>query len=403
MTKTEILLKDFTCIGVNHWSAPVIVREKFSLSEKHKAELYEKAKTLNINQLIVVSTCNRTELFAKDCETSDLIDLFVSFTDGTEAEFDEFGFETFGEDAVRHLFEVAVGLDAQILGDLQIIKQVKESYEASKLAGLCSSDLHRLMQIVFKSHKRIRKETDLGIGTASVASAAVQFAQHHFKNFAEKHVVLVGTGKMGKITCKNLINLGVKKITLVNRSEGKAEALADKYQVEAAPFSQINLVLETADLVIVATGSQTPVVTKAHLSEVAEVGPRRFYIDLSVPRNISEDVREHPAAVLINMDDLQNSMDQAFSRRKAAVPMANQIIRNELHNYRKWLKEQQLGPAISAVNERLETIRKSELEKMQHQFTDADWEKIELLTHRIIRKIANDKLEELREETFINV
>ncbi len=403
MTETKILLKDFTCIGVNHWSAPVIIREKFSLSEKRKAELYEKAKSLHIKQLIVVSTCNRTELFAKDCETSELIDLFVLFTDGTVSDFDEFGFETFGEDAVRHLFEVAVGLDAQILGDLQIIKQVKESYEASKLAGLCSSDLHRLMQIVFKSHKRIRKETDLGIGTASVASAAVQFAQHHFKNFAEKHVVLVGTGKMGKITCKNLINLGVKKITLVNRSEGKAEALADKYQVEAAPFSQINLVLETADLVIVATGSQTPVVTKAHLSEVAEVGPRRFYIDLSVPRNISEDVREHPAAVLINMDDLQNSMDQAFSRRKAAVPMANQIIRNELHNYRKWLKEQQLGPAISAVNERLETIRKSELEKMQHQFTDADWEKIELLTHRIIRKIANDKLEELREETFINV
>ena len=403
MTKTEILLKDFTCIGVNHWSAPVVIREKFSLSEDRKAELYAKAKELNIDQLIVISTCNRTELFAKDCETSDLIDLFVSFTNGTTAEFDEFGFETFGEDAVRHLFEVAVGLDAQILGDLQIIKQVKQSYEASKLADLCSSDLHRLMQIVFKSHKRIRKETDLGVGTASVASAAVQFAQHHFKNFAEKHVVLVGTGKMGKITCKNLINLGVKKITLVNRSEGKAEALAEKYQVESAAFSQINSVLETADLVIVATGSQTPVVTKAHLSEVAEVGPRRFYIDLSVPRNIAEDVREHPAAVLINMDDLQNSMDQAFSRRKAAVPMANQIIRNELHNYRKWLKEQQLGPVISAVNERLETIRQSELEKMQHQFTDADWEKIELLTHRIIRKIANDKLEELREETLINV
>ena len=148
----------------------------------------------NIDQLIVISTCNRTELFAKDCETSDLIDLFVSFTNGTTAEFDEFGFETFGEDAVRHLFEVAVGLDAQILGDLQIIKQVKESYEASKLADLCSSDLHRLMQIVFKTHKRIRKETDLGVGTASVASAAVQFAQHHFKNFAEKHVVLVGKG-----------------------------------------------------------------------------------------------------------------------------------------------------------------------------------------------------------------
>ncbi|NCQ12218.1 MAG: glutamyl-tRNA reductase, partial [Bacteroidetes bacterium] len=189
MTETKILLKDFTCIGVNHWSAPVIIREKFSLSEKRKAELYEKAKSLHIKQLIVVSTCNRTELFAKDCETSELIDLFVLFTDGTVSDFDEFGFETFGEDAVRHLFEVAVGLDAQILGDLQIIKQVKESYEASKLAGLCSSDLHRLMQIVFKSHKRIRKETDLGIGTASVASAAVQFAQHHFKNFAEKHVV----------------------------------------------------------------------------------------------------------------------------------------------------------------------------------------------------------------------
>jgi glutamyl-tRNA reductase len=402
MTKSENLLKDFSCIGVNHWSAPVIIRERFSLSESRKKELFEEAKRRKINQLIIVSTCNRTELFAKDCETSDLIELYVAFSNGTLAEFDEYGFETFGEDAVRHLFEVAVGLDAQILGDLQIIKQVKESYEASKLAGLCSSDLHRLMQIVFKTHKRIRKETDLGVGAASVASAAVQFAQHHFRNFSEKHVVLVGTGKMGKITCKNLLNLGVKKITLVNRSEEKAEALAEKFNVAAASFNQMEEVFETADLVIVATGSQNPVVSKKHLSQVPQNGSKRFYIDLSVPRNIDEDVREHSGVVLINMDDLQSSMDQAFMRRKAAVPMANQIIRNELHSYRKWLAEQQLAPAITAVNERLETIRKSELEKIQHLFSESDWEKIELLTHRIIRKIANDKLEELREYNLIS-
>ena len=396
MTKAETLLQDFSSIGVNHWSAPVAVRERFSLSDEQKAALYTDAKALGIEQLIIISTCNRTELFTQQAETSDLINLLVKHSNGNAKEFEEHGFETFGEDAVRHLFEVAVGLDAQILGDLQIINQVKESYEFAQLLEMVNSKLHRLMQTVFKTHKRVRKETDLGMGTASVASAAVQFAQHHFRNFAEKHVVLIGTGKMGKITCKNLINLGVQKITLVNRSTAKAQRLAKHFDVDYATFNDIESVLASADLVIVATGAEKPVINLSHLYKVESVGPKRFYIDLSVPRNIDEDVKNHPSIVLINMDDLQSSMDQTYAKRKASVPLANQIIRHELHEYRNWLTEQQLVPRITEMNQKLEAIRLNELEKIRHQFDEKEWEKIELLTHRIIRKIANEQVEQIR-------
>jgi glutamyl-tRNA reductase len=397
MTKAETLLQDFSAIGVNHWSAPVVIRERFSLSDAEKLALYAAAKTRGIEQLIIISTCNRTELFSQKAETSDLIDLLVQHSRGTAGEFEEHGFETFGEDAVRHLFEVTAGLDAQILGDLQIVKQVKDSYELAHEAGMVSSSFHRLMQTIFKTHKRIRKETDLGMGAASVASAAVQFAQHHFKHFSEKKVVLVGTGKMGTVTCKNLINLGVKDITLVNRSEDKAAFIAEEFGVHSAGMEQLPTVLADADLVIVATGAILPVLNLSHLSEVQEVGPKRFYIDLSVPRNIDENVKEHPAIVLINMDDLQNSMDHTYARRKASVPLANTIIRHELHGFREWLSEQVLIPHITEMNQKLELIRRAEMERMKHQFSADDWEKIELLTHRIIRKVANEKLEELRE------
>lgn len=396
MTKTDHLLKDFASIGINHWSAPVTIREHFSLSEARKLALYEDAKILGIKQLIVISTCNRTELFSYEAKTSDLVELMIKFSSGTAKEFEEHGFTTTGEDAIRHLFEVAIGLDAQILGDLQIIKQVKDSYDNAHLAQMVDSQLHRLMQIVFKSHKRVRKETDLGMGTASVASAAVQFAQHHFRNFSEKHVVLVGTGKMGKITCKNLINLGVKKITLVNRSTEKAERLATLFDVNYASFDELTQVLSSADLVIAATGAQKPVINFSHLSEVGTKGSKRFYIDLSVPRNIDEDVKQHPEIVLINMDDLQSSMDQTYSKRKASVPLANQIVRFELNEYLNWLTEQQIVPQITELHQKLESIRFTELEKIRHQFEAKDWEKIELLTHRIIRKIANEQVEQIR-------
>ncbi|TNE73947.1 glutamyl-tRNA reductase [bacterium] len=397
MTKAETLLQDFSAIGVNHWSAPVMVRERFSLSDAEKMALYAEAKKRGIEQLIIVSTCNRTELFSYKAETSELINLLIDFSRGNAEEFEEHGFETFGEDAVRHLFEVAAGLDAQILGDLQIVKQVKDSYDLAHEAHMVGSSFHRLMHTVFRTHKRIRKETDLGMGAASVASAAVQFAQHHFRNFSEKKVVLVGTGKMGTVTCKNLINLGVKDITLVNRSEEKALFIAGEFGVSYSGMAQLPEVLAKADLVIVATGSILPVINLETLAQVPTDGTKRFYIDLSVPRNIDEDVKQHPSIVLINMDDLQNSMDQTYSKRKASVPMANQIIRNELHSYRAWLSEQLLIPHITEMNLKLEVIRRAEMDKLKHHFSAEDWEKVELLTHRIIRKVANEKLEEMRE------
>jgi len=388
-------LHSFIAVGINHWSAPVEVREHFSLSKSQQKSLLCKAKHLGLNGILVISTCNRTELFAYQADSDTLAELLTEYSNGSAQEYQKYGFETFGEDAVRHLYEVTVGLDAQILGDLQIIKQVKEAYEISQEVDIVNAPVHRLVHSVFKTHKRIRHETDLGGGHASVASAAVRFAQERMTDLKNKSVVLVGTGKIGKVTCKNLVGLGVETITLVNRNKEKAADLADRFKVNYAPMTQLDEMVEQASLIIVATGANMPILNVAH---IPNDGKHRVFLDLSVPRNIDPDVGEMPNVELANMDDLENETDEARNKRKESVPKANQIIRAELLEYRQWLDEQAIVPTIKALTEKLEFIRQQELDRMKHHFENGDMKKVDLLTHRIVNKIAARSIDLLKDE-----
>jgi glutamyl-tRNA reductase len=192
---------NFTVIGINHWDAPVDLREKFSLSDRNKKALLEGARREGIDSLFVVSTCNRTEIFAQNTTPHELIRLLTTYSSGSLDEFHKYGFEYEGYRAAEHLFKVATGLDSQILGDLQIIKQVKEGYELSSGEEMVDGQLHRLMQHVFRAHKRSRNETSLGNGAATVAYAAVKFASRTFDNLLNKNILLVGTDSRGAHGC----------------------------------------------------------------------------------------------------------------------------------------------------------------------------------------------------------
>ena len=390
-------IQDFTVIGINHWDAPVEVREKFSLSQDGISMMLDGAKREGIQSLFVVSTCNRTEIFAQGATSRELIRLLTSYSNGNLDEFHKYGFEHEGQRAAEHLFKVATGLDSQILGDLQIVKQVKEGYEFSANEGMVSGELHRLMQHVFRAHKRSRNETSLGQGAATVAYAAIQFAKRTFDNLINKNILLVGTGKIGKVTCKNLVNLGAGKLTLINRTRDRAEFVADKYSLEVAGMEQLPALIAASDLVIVATGASEPVIRPEHMRESMENPRFKVMLDLSVPRNIDPNVATLDFVDVANMDMLGDVTDEAYQKREKEVPLVKNIIDQEFSDYKLWLNEQRVVPTIRALTQKFENIRDDELNFFRNKISTDDFDKIENLTRRIVNKIAAYSIEHLRD------
>jgi glutamyl-tRNA reductase len=390
-------ITDFCAVGVNHWEATIDVRERFSLKKSQKRELLEGAKREGINSLFVISTCNRTEIFAQDVTPQELIRLLVTYSNASLEEFHNYGFEKEGQQAVEHLFQVTVGLDSQILGDLQVVKQVKEGYELAGEMDAVDGELHRLMQHVFRAHKRSRNETSLGEGAATTAYAAVKFAVKTFDNLKNKNILLVGTGKIGKVTCKNLINLGARKLTLINRTRERAEFVADKFDLKVADMEQLPQEIAGADLIIVATGAKEPIITLDDMKPSLLDPKLKVMVDLSVPRNIDPRIGEMEFVDLANMDFLTDVTDEAYRKREENIPLVKKIIDDELTDYKNWLSKQKVVPTIKALTNKFDSIREDEYDFFKNKISDTDREKVENLTRRIVNKIAAYSIEHLRD------
>jgi glutamyl-tRNA reductase len=388
---------DFTLIGINHWDAPVEVREKFSLDDSRKLLFLDAARREGIQSIFIISTCNRTEIIAHSATAQELIRLLTNYSDGNLDEFHKYGFELEGYRAIEHIFKVATGLDSQILGDLQIVKQVKEGYELASKEGVVSGEMHRLMQHVFRAHKRSRNETSLGHGAATVAYAAVKFAAQTFESLANKNILLVGTGKIGKVTCKNLINLGASKLTLINRTRNRAEFVADRFNLEVADMDRLPQQIADADLVIVATGASEPVIRPEHMRPSMENPKFKVMLDLSVPRNIDPNVARLDFVDVANMDMLGDVTDEAYKKREEEVPLVKKIIEQELSDYQLWMNEQRVVPTIKALTRKFESIREDEFDFFKNKISANDQEKIDNLTRRIVNKIAAYSIEHLRD------
>ncbi|MCH8567325.1 MAG: glutamyl-tRNA reductase [Balneolales bacterium] len=393
----SILLEKFTVIGINHHLADLATRERFSMVAGQQRSLLEDVRGHGIKGAMVISTCNRTELFATTSDAELLSILFVKHASGSLAEFQEFGFIKHGEHAIRHVYRVAVGLEAQILGDLQIIKQVKEAYRASIDANMCDAVLHRLMQSVSRAHKRSRNETTLGVGAASTAYAAVQMAKQYFGSLSGKNILLVGAGKIGKVTCKNLVSSGASKVTIINRNFGKAERLGSRFAVNVALMKNIDIEIAKADLVIVATGALHAVINTGHMDLCDPDGSPKLMIDLSVPRNISSEVSDLDFVHLINMDMLSDTLDETFRERKANIPLVENILDEEFTAFCTWMKELKVVPTIKALNNKFDSIRKQELARFRHKINEDTIADVDHLTQRIVNKIIAHSIEHLRE------
>lgn len=400
MMEHASILRDFVVIGVSHWYADLAVRERFALSGEAQRALLQEADAIGLGGIIILSTCNRTELFARSDRAEMLVGLLVKYSRGTRAEFEKFGFTKHSDEAVRHFYRVAVGLDAQILGDLQIIKQVKTAYELAADYNMLDGVMHRCIQSVFRAHKRSRNETSLGSGAATTAYAAVQAARHELHTLRDKRVVLVGTGKIGKVTCMNLISMGVRQVTLVNRSAHKAEKLAERFAVDVAPMAALTECMSQADLVIVATGASEPILRAEHVHDMRRSGATQSLVlmDLSVPRNIDPAIGELDNVRLINMDMLNDRLDETYKDREANIPLVEDIIDEELLDFKKWYTEQRVVPTIKALTRKFDDIRRQEVERFARRFGDDEARIAEKLSRRIVNKILAYSIDHLKDQ-----
>ena len=383
----------FSAIGISHWKSEVSIRELFYL-DSHRRELLDFHTKDIPGGILMLDTCNRTELYAF-CDPDVLISALCKSTNTDREFFEEHGYMHVEEDAYRHFYEVGTGLDSQVLGDVQIIQQVKQAYKKAKKKGL-SGEFHQLIQSVFRAHKRSRTETDFGKGTASLGFAATQLALDHFKDLSAIRILLIGAGKMGKVSAKNLISNGAEHISVVNRTIDRAKQLASSFDIKAHAFSELDEEIRKADLVITATGAKNPILHPEHFEGVDH---QQLVLDLSVPRNVNPKVAEIENVTLIDMDSIHEANKKAIEKRKKAVPQIEQIIAEEKEEFMKRVKRSRyLLPRIKEIEHRLSDITDAELDRVKHKMDEDSYSKMEEVTRRIKKKIMAIHIDRIDQE-----
>ena len=385
----------FYAIGLSYQKADAEVRGHFSLSDTAKQNLLAEAKQNGIESLIVISTCNRTELYGFAEHPYQLIHLLCENTKGTVEEFQDVAYVHKGKSAINHMFRVGSGLDSQILGDFEIISQLKFAARASKKEGLLNSFTERLVNSVIQASKRIKNETELSSGATSVSFASVQYIMNNVEHISKKNILLFGTGKIGRNTCENLVkHTKNSHITLINRTKTKAEEVAGKFNLIVKDYENLETEINNSDIVIVATGAQNPTVYKDLITTEKPL----LVLDLSIPKNVNEDITELKNVSLVHMDDLAKITDDTLEKRKAFIPNAEAIIEEIMADFNTWLNTLKFVPTIQALKHKLTDFKNSELNTQRKKLSDFNEDQAELITNNIIQKITNQFAHHFRED-----
>ncbi|NAY91533.1 glutamyl-tRNA reductase [Muricauda sp. JGD-17] len=375
----------FYAVGLSYRKADAEVRGKFSLDVPSIDHILRKAKEIGVDGLLAISTCNRTELYGFAQHPYQLIKLLCDQTHGTLEEFQEVAYVYKNHDAIAHVFKVGTGLDSQILGDFEIISQIKQGFYRAKKHDMANPFLERLCNSVIQASKRIKNETELSSGATSVAFASVKYILDTFPDISEKNILLFGTGKIGRNTCENLVKHSKHShITLINRTREKAENIAGKFKLAVKDYGDLQTEIRKTDILVVATGAQLPTVSKALIYPKKPL----LILDLSVPKNVSDDVLELPNVSLVHLDQLSQITDDTLARRKKQVPKAEAIIQEVRKDFLKWLETRKFAPVIHALKEKLKTMKEEEIDFHSKKLDDFNQDQAEIISERIIQKIT---------------
>jgi len=354
-------LKDiskFWIAGINYKKADATTRGQFAIQSDQYIRLLEQARLNGLDEVFVLSTCNRTEIYAFAENASLLIGLLCEQTAGSPETFLSSAYVKNGHEAVEHLFNVSAGLDSQILGDYEIIGQIKAAVKFAKQQGCINVMLERLINTVLQSSKAIKNQTELSGGTVSVSFAAIQYIREHVKVVADKKILLLGTGKIGKSTSKNLVHyLKTTNITLINRTEEKAVELAKELGLKHAPISELQKHISGSDIILVATDATEPTILLSHL----EKGNNKLILDLSIPHNVEQAVKDLPHVTVISVDELSKMGDETLAKREAEVPKAKAIIAEHISEFVEWHEHRKHVPLLKAVKIKLKEIHNNPL------------------------------------------
>lgn len=346
----HINISTFFIAGINYKKSDATVRGQYAINNEQYANLISLAPQFGINEFFVLSTCNRTEIYGFTDDAVNICELLCTQTQGTLDNFINMSYVKNGKEAIQHLFEVAAGLDSQILGDYEIIGQIKQAVKFSKQNNFIGAYLERMVNGVLQSSKMIKNTTQLSGGTVSVAFAAIQYIKENCSDIANKKILVLGTGKIGSNTCKNLVDyLGTRNITLINRTENKAIELATSLGLQSAPMSELANHISDADIIIVATNSAEPVVLASHLINNGD----KLIIDLSIPYNVEAAANQLSNITLINVDELSKIKDATLQKREAEVPKAKEIIDQHIVDFLSWHAMRKNVPVLKAVKTKL--------------------------------------------------
>jgi glutamyl-tRNA reductase len=399
-------------VGISHRTAPIELRERVDF---HARGLEHALRTLAARsqqggELAVLSTCNRAELYVAcdDVETAraELVSFVESFHGVDAASLEPHVYHVVDIEAARHLFRVAAGLDSLVVGEPQILGQVKEAHGAARDAATAGPLLNRLFHSSFAVGKRVRSETGLGAGAVSVSYAAVALAKKIFGNLDGRAVVVIGAGEMGKLTAQHMKSQGVRNVTIVSRTMANAARTADAIGgATAAPWDDMDAALVASDIVITATGAASPVLTKARIEAAMRQRRSRplFIIDIAVPRDVEAAAGEIEQVFLYNIDDLQAAVRENMARRTSEVTRAEAIVDEELDKFGSWMRARGVIPTVVALRQSFEAIRRAELDRLDFKLSALPQEardearaRVDEITHLIVEKLLLTPTEQLK-------
>jgi len=392
-------------VGVSHRTAPVELRETLDFARRGLPVALEALRQRNLaRETVVLSTCNRAEIYAgaESEAAAESFGRFISEFNGVSWDALAPHLVTYrGSEAVDHLFRVAAGLDSLVVGEPQILGQVKEAFSTAAELKATGTLTHRLFTTAFSVGKRVRSETGLGEGAVSVSYAAIALAKKIFGRLKGLHVLVLGAGEMATLTATHLRAQEVGQLTIASRTLSSAESLAADLHGQAVPWASLPQALSAADIVVTATGSPDTVLSRARVEEAMR--PRRgrplFVIDIAVPRDVDPDVGALDQVFLYNIDDLQGIVKENMARRTTEVQRAETIVREEVDRFRAWMQSRDVVPTVVALRQQFEAIRRAELQRLEPKLASLPPEaraRVDEITHLIVEKLLLTPTEQLK-------
>jgi len=393
----------FQLIGVNHKTAPVEVRERLAIPESRLPEALKRfTRHPGVNEGLILSTCNRVELLARTQNGgADLRSFVGDYFQMDRAAFEPHLYELREKDAVRHVFRVTSSLDSMVIGEAQILGQVKEAYATARAVGAVQSQLDQLLTRAFAVAKRVRTETAVGSSAVSVASVAVELAKKIFGSLQGKHVYLVGAGKMSELAARHLLAHGASSIFVANRTYDRAIRMAQLFDGEAIEYTRLYDTCDRADIVITSTGAPHAIFRREHGELFMSRRKNRpmFFIDIAVPRDVDAEMNKVDGIFVYDIDDLQQAVASHVADREKEAERADDIINTEVEKFHARLQTLDVVPTIVSLQDHLETIRQAEIDRVRGRLGQLSPEQemaIETLTHGIVNKIMHTPISTLK-------